>query len=136
MKYILLFVLAFAALTLASTTPAQAAKSSQSEPVDTPDEDRGCSNDDENSPGCYEESYEGNDRDDEYGDLFSAPYTAVSGVKTVTEDRGAVLVVTTTRSRDAYQGDTCAYVTIQIIDKKTRKVTASDSINTCDQQIL
>ncbi len=136
MKYILLFVLAFAALTLASTTPAQAAKSSQSEPVDTPDEDRGCSNDYENSPGCFEESYEGNDREDEYGDLFSAAYTPASGVKTVTEDRGTVLVVTTTRSRDAYQGDTCAYVSVQIIDKKTRKVTASDSINTCDQQIL
>lgn len=140
MKYLFLFVLSFAAFTLASTTPAQAAKSSQSEPADTPDEDRVCSNEDENSPGCFEESYEGNEgggnSDEEYGDLFSAPFTAARTVKTVTEDRGAVLVVTTTRSRDAYVGDTCDYVTVQIVDKKTGKVQASESTRTCEDQVL
>ena len=106
----------------------------------------------EGTPGHPEETYEGNERDGgEFdgggyddgseggmiGELFSAPIKLqLLSVKTVTEDRGSFLVVTTTRSRDAYEGDTCAYVTVQIVDKKSGDVQRSDSINTCDNQVL
>lgn len=137
MKYLLIFTLALAALTLAFATSAQAAKATQSEPVDIPNEDQEGSSEDENRPGSFEETYEGNDREEEYSDLFSARFTPLAPViKQVTEDRGSVLVITTTRLRDSYPGDTCAYITVQIVDKKSGKVVASDSIRSCEEQIF
>jgi hypothetical protein len=134
MKYLLSFVVLFAAFTVATISPAFAAKSAKSEPAPVANEDQEVSNADENAPGSFEETYEGNGRGgDEFEgmDLFSA-----KPIKTVTEDRGAVIVVTTTRARDAYPEDTCAFITVQTIDKKSGEVLGSNTISTCQEQIL
>lgn len=137
MKHVFIFVLIFAAFSMTTTSFAWAAKSSKSEPTPIPHEDRESYEGDENRPGSSEETYEGNDRDEEYSDLFNAPIKLQLGtVKTVTEDRGAVIVVTTTRMRAAFPEDTCAFITVQIVDKKSGEVLSSDSVRSCDQQIL
>jgi hypothetical protein len=135
MKYLLSFMAFFAAVTLTSITPAFAAKS---EPAPISNEDQEGSNIDENAPGSFEESYEGNDRQDDEFDgivLFNGTLTT-KPIKQVTEDRGATIVVTTTRPVSAYEGDECNYITIQVIEKKSGEVLKSSTINTCDQQIL
>lgn len=136
MKQLLLFVMFFAAVSVAFTSTANA----KNEPAPISPEDRVECDNGEFTPGCREETYEGNDREgsdeNDFSDLFSASVNASSkSIKTVTEDRGATVVVTTTRYRDAYPEDTCAYVTIQVIEKKSGEVLGSNTINTCDVQI-
>ena len=136
MKKAFLFVMFFAAVSVAFTTPALA----KNEPAPISPEDNVDCDNGEFTPGCREETYEGNDREgndeNDFGDLFSAAFsTSSKGIKQVTEDRGATVVVTTTRYRDAYPEDNCAYVTIQVIEKKTGEVLSSSTINTCDVQI-
>lgn len=128
MKILLSFVLFVAAFSLSFAASAK----SKSEPVPVPHEDQVGSEGDDNTPGSFEETYEGNDRaGEEDGYEFSA-----NSAKVVTEDRGSVVVVTTTRPRDAFPGDKCAFVTVQILDKKSGEVLKSDSIRTCQDQVL
>lgn len=141
MKHLLLFAMTLAAFSLTLTSSAWAKKSSKKSepaPIVSPEDDTERL-DEENYPGSFEETYEGNDRgghpDEDFSDLFSAALKMTSSLKIVTEDRGATVVVTTTRPRNAFAGDQCALVNVQVIDKKSGEVLASDSINTCDQQL-
>ena len=105
-------------------------------------------------PDSREETYEGNDRTDGghlddgggyngdeggmIGELFYVPGKGGNSktfpVTTTTkkEDRGDVLVYTTTVHEDISASETCTTVTVTVVDKKSGKAIKSDSNEYCN----
>ncbi len=104
----------------------------------------------EETPDSREETYEGNDRGGGggsfdgggydgggggmAGELFYAPttktYPVTSNVKT--EDRGDVIIYTTTIQEDISASETCTKIVVTVVDKKTKKVLSTDSDEFCN----
>lgn len=108
----------------------------------------------EETPDSREETYEGNDRTDGghlddgdgygggeggmIGELFYVPgkggntktYPVTTNVKK--EDRGDVIVYTTTVHEDMSASETCTTVTVTVVDKKSNKVIKTDSNEYCN----
>lgn len=96
-----------------------------------------------------EETYEGNERgggsfdgggySGDGGGMMSELFLTVGGkVHPVTtnvtkEDRGDVIVYTTTVYEALSASETCVTTTVTVIDKKTEKVISSDSSDYCNQ---
>lgn len=124
-----------------------AKKSKKSEPAPKDSDERQGGNE---TPDSREETYEGNDRGGGSFDggghegsgggmgseLFSVKFggkTYPVGTHTKTEDRGNVIVYTTTTQEDISADETCTTVTTVVVDKATRKVLSTDSDEFCNR---
>lgn len=119
----------------------------QSEPAPKDRDERQGGNE---TPDSREETYEGNDRNsggsfdgggyEGSGGGMGSEIFLVRGGKTYpvtrnlkTEDRGSVIVYTTTEQEDISADETCTTITTTVVDKATKKVISSDTQEFCNR---
>lgn len=102
------------------------------------------------TPAPRDESYEGNDREDggefdgggyegDGGGMIGEVFRARGGKAQPvtrhlkTEDRGSVIIYTSTEYEDIGADETCTIVTTTVVDKATRKVISADSEEFCNR---
>lgn len=103
------------------------------------------------TPDSREETYEGNDRNSGgsfdgggyegdgggmSGEIFRTRGGKVHPVTTrnlKTEDRGSVIIYTSTEQEDFGADETCTTVTTTVVDKVTQKVISTDSQEFCNR---
>jgi|GEM_PF-1741851 len=131
-----------------SSQSAVTAKKGKSEPAPKDRDERNGGNE-ESDP--REETYEGNERGggafdgggyegDGGGGMLGEIFHVRGGGKTYpvttnvkTEDRGDVIVYTTTVQEDLSASETCTTVTVTVVDKASQKVISADSNEFCNR---
>lgn len=116
------------------------------EPAPKDRDDRRGQTGDENQPGGIEETYEGNERDGGafdgggyeeedggmIGELFKASLGSPLSRKIITEDRGDVIIRRTVVEKNISENEICSSVTVEMLDKKTRKTISNDRQEACN----